>query len=141
MRAMWLAHGKPGGPQPGLVAKPYTLKDARDRLAEVVGDRAFADEFFDQYIEGREVPDYATAPRAGRDRAPQAQSGRAWWAALDAWTRSGAVPGLVRLEHAGVRGRLRPGRCRSLSVDGKPLSGGGRSRAASAGRKPGDRVH
>ena len=59
MRAMWRVHGKPGGPQPGLVAKPYTLADARARLAEVSGDRAFADEFFDKYIEGREVADYA----------------------------------------------------------------------------------
>ena len=58
MRAMWRAHGKPGGAQPGLVAKPYTTKDARDRLAEI-SDRAFADDFFDRYVEGREVPDYA----------------------------------------------------------------------------------
>jgi predicted metalloprotease with PDZ domain len=60
MRAMWVTHGKPGGPSPAIVAKPYTLKDARDRLAEVSGDRRFADEFFDKYIEGREAPDYAT---------------------------------------------------------------------------------
>ena len=58
MRAMWLAHGKPDGPSPAIVAKPYTLKDARDRLAEVSGDRKFADDFFDKYIEGRELPDY-----------------------------------------------------------------------------------
>jgi len=58
MRAMWIAHGKPGGPSPAIIAKPYTLKDVRDRLAEVSGDRKFADEFFDRYIEGREVPDY-----------------------------------------------------------------------------------
>ena len=59
MRAMWIAHGKPGGSQPGLVAKPYTLRDARDRLAEVSGDRRFADDFFDRFVEGREAPDYA----------------------------------------------------------------------------------
>ncbi len=58
MRAMWLAHGKPEGPSPGIIAKPYTLKDVRDRLAEVSKDRKFADEFFDRFIEGREVPDY-----------------------------------------------------------------------------------
>ena len=58
MRAMWIAHGKPGGPSPAIIAKPYTLKDARDRLAEVSGDRKFADDFFDRYIEGRELPDY-----------------------------------------------------------------------------------
>ena len=58
MRQMWKVHGKPGGPAPGLIARPYTLKDARDRLAEI-SDRAFADAFFDRFIEGREVPDYA----------------------------------------------------------------------------------
>ncbi len=59
MRAMWRVHGKPGGPEPGLVAKPYTLRDARERLAEVSGDRTFADDFFDRYVEGREAADYA----------------------------------------------------------------------------------
>jgi len=59
MRALWRLHGKPGGPAPGLVAKPYTLRDARDRLAEVSGSRSFANEFFDNYIEGRSTVDYA----------------------------------------------------------------------------------
>ena len=58
MRAMWLAYGKPGGPSPAIIARPYTLKDARDRLAAVAGDQKFADDFFDRYIEGRELPDY-----------------------------------------------------------------------------------
>jgi predicted metalloprotease with PDZ domain len=59
MRAMWRAHGKPGGPQPGLVGKPYTVADARARLAEVTKDQAFADDFFRRYIEGTERIDYA----------------------------------------------------------------------------------
>jgi predicted metalloprotease with PDZ domain len=59
MRAMWRAHGKPGGLAPGLVAHPYTLSDARARLAEVSGDARFADDFFSRYIEGHETPDYA----------------------------------------------------------------------------------
>ena len=59
MRAMWTTHGKPGGPAPGLVAKPYTLADARARLAEVSGDKAFADDFFTRYIEGTEKVDYS----------------------------------------------------------------------------------
>jgi predicted metalloprotease with PDZ domain len=83
MRAMWRAHGKPDGPSPAIIAKPYTLKDARDRLAEVSGDRRFADEFFDRFIEGREVPDYGRLfARAGlvlRQRAP----GAPWVGVLD----------------------------------------------------------
>ena len=42
MRAMWRVHGKPAGAHVGLVARPYTLADARNRLAEVA-DRKFAD--------------------------------------------------------------------------------------------------
>jgi predicted metalloprotease with PDZ domain len=59
MRAMWKVHGKPGGPAPGLVGKPYTLADARARLAEASGDAAFAADFFTRYIEGTERIDYA----------------------------------------------------------------------------------
>jgi predicted metalloprotease with PDZ domain len=59
MRAMWRVHGKPGGPAPGLVGKPYTLADVRARLAEVSGDKAFADDFVRRYIEGTERIDYA----------------------------------------------------------------------------------
>lgn len=58
MRAMWRVHGKPGGSQPGLVAKPYTLQDARDRLAEVSGDPKFAEEFFTRFVHGSDAPDY-----------------------------------------------------------------------------------
>ena len=75
MRAMWLRYGKPGGPAPGFVANPYTVAGARAVLAEVWGDAAFADEFFDRYIEGRELPDYERLLRqAGfqlRQRAPR----------------------------------------------------------------------
>lgn len=58
MRLLWTTHGKPSSPTVGLVAKPYTLKDLRDRLAELTKDRAFADEFFNKYVEGREVANY-----------------------------------------------------------------------------------
>ncbi len=59
MRAMWRAHGKPGGPAPGLVGKPYTLADVQARLAEVSGDQAFAADFMRRYVEGTERMDYA----------------------------------------------------------------------------------
>src|SRR5690606_4225472 len=35
-----------------------TLDDARDRLAEVSGDRAFAEDFFTRFVHGREIPNY-----------------------------------------------------------------------------------
>jgi predicted metalloprotease with PDZ domain len=82
MRALWVQYGRPGGPAEGLVGRPYTMQDLRDRLAEVSGDGAFAADFFDRYIQGREVPDYQTLlARAGlvlRKRNP----GRAWIGAI-----------------------------------------------------------
>ncbi len=132
MRAMWKVHGKPGGPHPGLVATPYTLKDVRDRIAEVSGDRAFADEFFDKYIEGREIPDYAKLLAPAGILVRKRNPGAAWLgAAIDA---SGKVTGLVRwgspafdagLEQNDVIG----------SLDGKPFSSD-----ALNGRKPGEKL-
>lgn len=66
LRAMWIAHGKPGAHLPGHVDRPYTIEDVRSRLAEVSGDRRFADEFVSRYVEGQEVADYAALlARAG----------------------------------------------------------------------------
>jgi predicted metalloprotease with PDZ domain len=59
MRAMWRVHGKPEGRAPGLVSKPYTLADVRARLAEVSGDKPFAEDFVRRYIEGTEQINYA----------------------------------------------------------------------------------
>jgi predicted metalloprotease with PDZ domain len=58
MRLMWQRFGKPGGPQPGLVGKPYSLSDVRTVIGDLTGDRAFADEFVNKYIDGRDVADY-----------------------------------------------------------------------------------
>jgi predicted metalloprotease with PDZ domain len=132
MRAMWRVHGKPGGPQPGLVSNPYTLKDARERLAEV-SDRAFADDFFARYVEGREVPDYATllAP-AGivvRKRNPRA----AWTgAAIDDGGRVTATQGLMAWGSPAFSAGLEHGDV-IVSVNGQPYSA-----AAVKGAQPGD---
>src|SRR4051812_952852 len=109
MRAMWLAHGKPAGPSPAIIAKPYTLKDARDRLAEVSGDRKFATEFFEKYIEGRELPNYEKLfARVGlilRKRNP----GAPWVGLMDqsfgggGRGRRGGGPGAAASASAGVR--------------------------------------
>jgi predicted metalloprotease with PDZ domain len=137
MRAMWRAHGKPGGPEPGLVAKPYTLKDARDRLAEVSGDRAFADEFFDKYIEGREAVDYARVlQRAGylfRKRNP----GAAWIGQLSI-DGNGTIASLVGWGTPAFEAGLDQGDV-IVDVEGKPMSGGA-LQAALKTKKPGDRL-
>jgi predicted metalloprotease with PDZ domain len=137
MRAMWRVHGKPGGPQPGLVGKPYTLKDARDRLAEVSGDRAFADAFFDKYIEGREVVDYARLlARAGfvyRKRNPGAASIGA--ANIDG---SGTITNLVPWGSPIFDAGLDQGDV-ILDIGGKPIASGGLASVLKA-HKPGDQI-
>ena len=78
MRAMWKAHGKPGGSQPGLVARPYTLEDARNRLGEVAGDANFANDFFERFVHGREIPDYAALLAPAGLVVRQRNPGAAW---------------------------------------------------------------
>jgi predicted metalloprotease with PDZ domain len=76
MRRLWERYGKPAAPEPGYVATPYTLRDLRGLLAELTGDRAFADTFFDNFIEGRDVADYATLfAQAGYVLAPRDPDG------------------------------------------------------------------
>jgi len=59
MRGMWERFGKPGGPQPAIIAHPYDVDDARDVLGKVSGDPTFANEFFARHVTGTEVIDYA----------------------------------------------------------------------------------
>ena len=139
MRALWRVHGKPGGPQPGLVGRPFTPKDLRDRLAEVGGDRAFADTFFDSYVDGREVADYAALlARAGilvRRRNP----GGAWSGLEDAirGDEPGRVRSLVAWGTPAFDAGLEQGDV-ITAVDGRPFSGS--IAQALARRKPGDRL-
>ncbi|MBI4478076.1 MAG: M61 family metallopeptidase, partial [Acidobacteria bacterium] len=78
MRAMWEKHGKPGVRVPGYVETPYTLQDVRARLAEVSADAAFASDFMNRYVEGREVVPYETLlARAGMILRKR-NAGRAW---------------------------------------------------------------
>ena len=59
MRLLWRDYGshqsKALAPE-----RPYTVSNLRAELAKLVGDRAFADNFFRRYVEGREVPDFAS---------------------------------------------------------------------------------
>jgi predicted metalloprotease with PDZ domain len=134
MRAMWRVHGRPGGPEPGLVGHPYTLTDARDRLAEI-SDRAFADAFFDRFVEGRQVPDYAPLLLQAGIVVRKRNPGAAWsGVAVDGSGRVGALQGLVAwgapafdagLEHGDV----------IVSVDGTPFAADAWRR-----RKPGETI-
>jgi predicted metalloprotease with PDZ domain len=78
MRVLWTEHGKPGGPAPAVLSRPYTLKNLRDHLAELTGNRRFADDFFDRYIEGREAPDYARLLALAGYQLQTADPSRGW---------------------------------------------------------------
>jgi predicted metalloprotease with PDZ domain len=138
MRAMWRLHGKPGGPQPGLVAKPYTLKDARDRLAEVSGDRAFADEFFDHYIEGREAIDYTPLFLRAGYVWRKANAGAAWLGTV-AFDRggSGTIANLVDWGSPAHMAGLNQGDT-ILDLDGRKVADGTSLQAVLKAHKPGD---
>jgi predicted metalloprotease with PDZ domain len=56
MRALWTRFGRQQADYAPV--QRYTLADLRATLAEVTGDRTFADDFFDRFIEGRDVADY-----------------------------------------------------------------------------------
>jgi predicted metalloprotease with PDZ domain len=138
MRAMWRVHGKPGGPQPGLVAKPYTLADARARLADVSGDRAFADAFFDKYIEGREVADYARLLlRAGYVLRKRNANG-AWIGPANLVDSSGTINNLMPWGSPAFDAGLDQGDV-IVDVEGKAMAAGV-LQAALKTRKPGDRL-
>ncbi len=77
MKAMWVTHGLPDG-EPGYVVAPYTLDDARDRLAEVSGDPAFAADVFERYVEGHEVIDYEPLLRQAGLVVRKRDAGQAW---------------------------------------------------------------
>ena len=136
MRAMWRVHGKPGGPEPGLVAKPYTLKDARDRLAEVSNDRAFADQFFDKYVEGREAVDYAPLLLQAGYLFRKRNTGA--WIGQVSTDGSGAISSLVAWGTPAFEAGLDQGDV-IIDVEGKPMSGGV-LQAALKVKKPGDRL-
>ena len=91
MRRLWTTFGKPGGPAPGLVGHPYTLRDLREQLAALTGNRKFADDFFDKYVEGRDVPDYAHLLKlAGYDLRP-VSPGRGWAGSVPVQTVNGGL--------------------------------------------------
>jgi predicted metalloprotease with PDZ domain len=137
MRAMWRVHGKLSGPEPGLVAKPYTLQDARARLAEVSGDRAFADEFFDKYIEGREVVDYARLLQRAGYLFRKRNAGAAWIGQVGV-DGNGTITSLAAWGTPAFEAGLDQGDV-IVDVEGKAMSGGA-LQAALKTKKPGDRL-
>jgi predicted metalloprotease with PDZ domain len=59
MRALWGDYGSHQSPA-FAPERPYTMRDLRTQLAQLTRDSVFASDFFRRYIEGREVPDFAS---------------------------------------------------------------------------------
>ena len=78
MRALWRRFGRSGNTTPGMVPTTYTIPELESTLGEVTGDPKFAQEFFQRFVQGRELVDYARLfARAGmvvRKRA----AGKSW---------------------------------------------------------------
>ncbi len=141
MRAMWRAHGRPGGSAPGHVARPYTLDDVRDRLAEVSGDRAFAGEFVSRFVEGREAPDYARLLSRAGFVVRRERPGGAWIGDVSFDSQAQGVR-LARLTAPGTPA-YHAGLDRDdviVAIDGKRVSAAADLAAALGARKPGDVV-
>ncbi len=141
MRRMWQDFGRASPSVQGTVARPYTMQDLRTVLADVSGDRAFADDFFDRFVQGREVVEYAPLlARAGfilRKRNP----GRPWIGDVS-FDFSNGTPSIaeptIEDTPAYLAGLDREDEL--LSFDGVAVTGPMRLEEAVQRRRPGDRV-
>ncbi|MDH5346246.1 MAG: PDZ domain-containing protein, partial [Gammaproteobacteria bacterium] len=70
MRRMWEDFGRP--------ERPYTNDDIRAALAEVTGSRFFAGQFFEDYINDSELPDYEALLANAGLLLRRANAGKAW---------------------------------------------------------------
>jgi predicted metalloprotease with PDZ domain len=141
MRRMWQEFGRPLPPSEGAVARPYTMQDLRQALADVSGDRAFADEFFDRFIQGREVVDYAALLARGglilRKRAP----GRPWIGPISLdFTNGAPCVAMPTIEDTPAYAAGLDLGDELLSLDGVAITGPSRLEEAVRRRRPGDKL-
>lgn len=141
MRRLWRDFGSGQPSVPGGVMRPYTVEDLRNALAEVSGDSAFARQFFDRYIHGREIPDYASLLERAGFVIVKAAPGRPWVGpiALD------FAGGSVRISRPTLEGS--PGYIGGLDLgdellllDGATIAGVDRWHELINQKRPGDRT-
>jgi predicted metalloprotease with PDZ domain len=141
MRGMWQQYGKPGGSREGYVDRPYSVTDAEEVLARVSSDRAFAHDFFQRYVLGRDVADYGRLLEPAGFVLRKRNGGRAWLGDLRfaARTSSARVADLIAptwpVYAAGLEqdDELR-------QIDGQPVRSENDLIATLQRHKPGDRV-
>ncbi len=132
MRAMWATYGKP--------EIPYTLADLRNVLGTVTGDRAFAEDFFRRYVEGREVVDYERLLGEAGLLLRRANPGRPFLGlALEYQEGRAVVSAPPLIGTPAYRAGLERGDT-VLSVDGRPLVSTEEFAALVGARRPGEEV-
>ena len=141
MRRMWQEFGRATPAIEGVVARPYTMQDLRNVLTDVCGDRAFADDFFDRFVQGREVVDYVPLlARAGMVLLRRSPS-RSWIGEVS-FDFSNGTPRIsmptVEDTPVHVAGLDRDDEL--LSFDGIAVTGPSRLEEAVQRRRPGDNV-
>jgi predicted metalloprotease with PDZ domain len=141
MNALWAQFGRPGQQEPGKVARPYTNDGLKETLAKVANDRAFTNDFFSKFVEGRELVDYTRLlARAGlilrRRAVGRAFAGQVSLLPGGSVLRvGGLVPWESPLYKAGVAQDDQ-----LVSLGGVALTSTGHWDEALSRRKPGDRV-
>ena len=141
MRRMWHDFGRLTPPVEGAVARSYTAQDLRRVLADVSGDRAFAENFFDRYVQGREVLDYGPLlARAGLVLGAR-NPGRPWIGpvSLD-FTTGPAVVAEPTVEDTPIYAAGLDRGDEVVSFDGIAITGRSRLDEAVQRRRPGDRA-
>lgn len=133
MRELWRTHGR--------TELPYTNADARAALGRVTGDTAFAAAFWESYIEGREVPDFARLLAQAGILLRRADTTRAWAGSLTVRAENGRVMvrGPVLAGSPAYNAGLDMGD-QLLALDGRPVRGREDVDAAIAAHRPGDRL-
>lgn len=133
MRAMWARYGKN--------EVPYTLADLQTVLGDVTGNAAFAKDFFERYVNGREIVDYEALLAQAGFAVVRERPGHTWFgASFDDHPDGGAVvtsepliDGPLYVSGIGKGDRI-------LSMDGQPVTGAAYLIAAADLLVPGDSV-
>jgi len=141
MRRLWRDFGREAASSEGIVARTYTMQDLRSVLSDVSGDRAFADQFFERYIQGRDIVDYKALLAHAGLIVEKSQPSRPWIgpAAFDFSQHTARIASPTTEDTPLYRAGLDRGD-ELLSFDGTQLSRAGLLEDAVGRRRPGDKV-
>ena len=139
MRLMWERFGRPA--RRYAIRRLYTVDDLERTLGEYAGDAAFARDFFERYVRGRDVPDFGSLLAQAGLRMGPANPGAGYAGPLeltaDSTGTTVASPAIAGtpLHAAGVEQGDR-----IVSADGRPVAGDEAWQALLAAHAPGDSV-